>query len=308
MATSSVIIEQPIVPDAIKQSLGQAAASRLDILEQKMTALQLNGDIKPATMLNLSPFTLSLASGLIQYKIPPCPPDKRFATHTVTGCISYPIYKGNQQMSDKSIQAKFDVNIVLPIQQLMEFKHYYMGEAQEDLATKQGGVAVFEGDGDALNPKSEVRAPYFVFRKRNRYIVFETRILGELVQEAEDVMKRRCNAVLDQATRWYDGEKGQRANIQFAEYTWHDFALRKQWITQALPWRNTSIRTEDRCPRCAKQYVSKTGICECSFVFDPFKAYMEGEIVMEHVRMNTLTKGQWVKVKEEQKRRDEARA
>jgi hypothetical protein len=293
--------------DATRQSLGQAASARLDILEQKMTGLQLSGDIKPASILNLSPFELSLPSGLIQTKIPPCPPDKRFAEYTLNNCISYPIYKGNQQMSDKSLQAKFDVNIVLPIQQLMEFKHYYMGEAQEDMASKQGGVVVFEGDAEGLTPKDEVRAPHFIFRKRNRYIVFENRVLGELVQEAEDVMHRRCMAVLEQATRWYDGEKAQRANIQYAEFTWHDFALRRQWITQALPWRNTSVRAEDRCPRCAKQYVSKTGVCECSFVFDPFAAYMHGEITIDHVRMGILTKGQWAKVKEEEKRRTEAR-
>lgn len=303
--STSVALPEPV--RQIQEGLGQAARARLDILDQKMTELEIRGDIKPATLLNLSPFKLSLSSGLIPYEIPPCPADKRFGAYTVTTCRSYPIYKGNQQMSDKSLQAKYDVNIVLPIQQLMEFKHYYMGEAQDDLATKQGGVVVFEGEADGLKPDSEVRAPYFLFRKRNRYITFENRILSELIKESEKVMKGRCMFSLDQASRWFDNEK-QRANIQRAEHTWHDFALRKQWITAALPWRNTQVRVEDRCPRCSQQYTSKTGVCKCSYVHDPYVAYMSGEILIDHVRMNVLNKGQWDKVKAEQKRRDEARA
>lgn len=305
MATPA--IERPMIPSAIQESVGQAARARLDILDQKMTELEFRGDIKPATILNLSPFVLDLASGLIPYKIPACPADKPFHAHVVTTCRSYPIYKGNQQMSDKSLQAKYDVNILLPIQQLMEFKHFYIGESQEDVAFKQGGVVIFEGDADGLKPDTEVRAPSFVFRKRNRYIVFEMVPLKELVQSATEIMRQRCMASLDQASRWYDNEK-QRANIQRAEHTWHDFALRKQWITSALAWRNVQAPESSRCPRCAQQYVSKTGVCKCSFVYEPFTAYMQGEITVDHVRMNTMSKAQWEKVKTEQKRRDEARA
>jgi hypothetical protein len=305
MATS--VIDHPALPAEIQQGIGLAATQRLEIREQKMTALELQGDIKAATILNLSPFVLDLSSGLIPYQISVCPPDKRFSATTITTCRSYPIYKGNQQMSDKSLQAKFDVNIILPIQQLMEFKHYYVGESDEDQFVKQGGVVVFEGDQEDLRPATMVRVPYFVFRKRNRYIVFTEKPLGDLVNEQEEQLKRNCMSVLDQAQKWYDDEK-QRSNIQHREHAFHDFALRKQWITAAMPWRNVQVRSEDRCPRCQQQYVSKTGVCKCSYVMDPFTAYMQGEILVDHVRMNVLTGKQWKAVKEEEKRREEARA
>lgn len=300
--------ESPTMPDVMRQQIGQGAAARVEILESKLFELQNRGDIKPATLLNLSPFELVINSGLIPYKIAACPPDKRFHAHTVTTARSYPVYKGNEQMSDHSIRKKWDVNILLPVQQLMEFKHSYVGESEEDNGVKQGGVVVFEGSAEDVNPKTEVRIPYFIFRKNNRYIAYETRNLGESVQEAEAMMKIKCMAVLEQASRWHDSKEKQGANIQFAEHTWHDFALRKQWITQALPWRNSTVRSEDRCPRCGDQYVSKTGVCKCSFVFDPLTAYMQGEILIDHVRMNTLSKAQWDKVRAEQKRREEARA
>lgn len=300
-------VSYPALPSEIQQGLGMAATQRLEIRERKMTEAELRGDVKPATLLNLSPFELSLGDGLISFKIPRCPDDKRFYSFTRSKCVSFPIYKGNQEMSDRSLQARFDVNIVLPVQQLMEFKHYYMGESQEDQAAKQGGVVVFEGDGADLTPKSEVKSPYFLFRKNNRYIVYAVRTLGELVSEAEEIMQRRCMSRITQADTWFDNEK-TRANIQFAEHTWHDFALRKQWITVARAWRTTHVRVEDRCPRCAKQYVSKTGVCGCGHIVDPFVAYFSSEITVDHVRMGSLNKAQWAKVKDEEKRRTEARA
>ncbi len=305
MATS--VIDHPVLPAEIQQGIGLAATQRLEIREQKLTALELQGDIKAATILNLSPFELELSSGLIPYKIPVCPPDKRFSATTITTCRSYPIFKGKQQMSDRSLQEKWDVNIILPIQQLMEFKHYYVGESDEDKVVKQGGVVVFEGDQNDLRPAAIVRAPEFVFRKRNRYTVFTEKPLGDLVNEQEEQLKRKCMSVLDQAQRWYDDEK-QRSNIQRMEHAYHDFALRKQWITAAMPWRNVQVRSEDRCMRCQQQYTSKTGVCKCGYVMDPFTAYMSSEIEIEHVRMKSLNAKQWKSVKEEEKRREEARA
>ena len=48
-------------------SLGHAAQERLNIRERKLTELELRGEIKPATILNLSPFPLKVETGLWDY-------------------------------------------------------------------------------------------------------------------------------------------------------------------------------------------------------------------------------------------------
>jgi len=305
---STQVIDHPALPSEIQQGIGESARQRVELLDQRMTELEVRGEIKPATILNALPFTLSLGSGLVPYEIPAAPAAKPFFTaHTVDTCRSFPVFKGNREMSDKSLKPTWDVNIVLPIQQAMEFKHYYMGETDEDHATKDGGVVVFEGTFAGLTPKSEVRSPSFLFRKRNRYIVFETRILGDLIKEAEDVMKTRALAKIQQADVWYD-DREKRRNIQAPERRWHDLALARQWITTARPWRTGHVEMEQRCPRCREQYVSTTGVCKCSYVVEPFTAYMAGEILVDHVRMSTLKADQWNKVKAEQTSREAARA
>jgi len=305
---STQVLEHPALPSEIQQGIGESARQRLELRDQRLTELEVRGEIKPATILNLLPFRLSLGSGLIPYEVAAAPEAKPFFTvYTVDTCRSYPTFKGNREMSDKSLKPTWDVNIILPVQQVMEFKHYYMGETEEDHATKDGGVVVFEGEFKDLTPKSEVKSPQFLFRKRNRYITFETRVLGDLIKEAEVVMKSRALAIIQQADVWYD-DREKRRNIQAPERRWHDLALRRQWITTPRPWRTGHVEMEQRCPRCREQYVSTTGVCKCSYVVDPFAAYMAGEILVDHVRMSTLTADQWKKVKAEQTSREAARA
>ena len=174
MATS--VIDHPVLPEDANilatgdhlvnlNNLGQAAQERLRLRERRITELELRGEIKPATILNRSPFTLRVESGLIPYTVPPRPKGKPFSTLTITGTRSFPIYRGNQEMSDKSLRGKYDVKVLLPVEQLMEFKHTYIGETKEDRLVKAGGVIIFEGDMEGVTPKSTVRVPEFVFRK-----------------------------------------------------------------------------------------------------------------------------------------------
>ena len=315
MATST--INPPIIgadsalaaggrPDT--NSLGQSAQERLRIRERKITELELRGEIKPATILNRSPFPLKVETGLWDYQVPPREfPGKPFASLTVTGTRSFPIYRGNQEMSDKSLKARYDVKILLPVEQLMEFKHWYVGETEEDRLMKSGGVVVFEGSMDGIKPTSVVRVPEYVFRKGERYLRFVDRVLKELLDEADEQLYNHCHAVLMEANHDADDPQ-KRKNIQRYQHTVADFMLQMKQIQNAPAWRNVQFKAEDCCPRCNAQYVSKTGMCKCGYFVDPFLAFMSGEeISTEHVRMNTLTKEQWSKVKTEQTRRDEAR-
>ena len=286
-------------------NLGQAAQERLRLRERKITELELRGEIKPATILNRSPFPLKVETGLWDYQCPARPFDKPFSSLTVTGTRSLPIYRGNQEMSDKSLRARYDVKILLPVEQLMEFKHWYVGETDEDRLVKSGGVVVFEGSLAGLKPGDLVRVPEFVFRKGERYLRFVDRTLKDMLAEADEQLYNHCHAVLMEANHDADDPQ-KRKNIQKYQHIVADFMLHMKQIQNAPSWRNVQFKAEDCCPRCNAQYVSKTGMCKCSYVVDPLLAFMSGEISVDHVRMNTLTAEQWKKSKAEQARRVEA--
>jgi hypothetical protein len=286
--------------------LGAAAHERLRIRERKITELELRGEIKPATILNRSPFPLKVETGLWDYVVPPRPFDKPFSSLTVTGTRSFPIYRGNQEMSDKSLRAKYDVKILLPVEQLMEFKHWYVGETDEDKLVKSGGVIVFEGNLEGIKPASVVRVPEYVFRKGERYLRFIERELKEMIDEADEQLYNHCHAVLIEANHDADDPQ-KRKNIQKYQHTVADFMLHMKQIQNAPSWRNVQFKAQDCCPRCNAQLVTKTGMCKCSYVVDPLVAFMSGEIEFEHVRMNTLTGEAWKKAKAEQERRMKAR-
>jgi len=285
--------------------LGAAATERLRIRERKITELELRGEIKPATILNRSPFPLKVETGLWDYQVPARPFDKPFSSLTVTGTRSFPIYRGNQEMSDKSLRARYDVKILLPVEQLMEFKHWYVGETDEDRLVKSGGVVVFEGSLSGLKPGDLVRVPEFVFKKGERYLRFVDRTLKDMLAEADEQLYNYCHAVLMEANHDADDPQ-KRKNIQKYQHIVADFMLHMKQIQNAPSWRNVQFKAEDCCPRCNAQYVSKTGMCKCSYVVDPLLAFMSGEISVDHVRMNTLTAEQWKKAKAEQARRVEA--
>jgi hypothetical protein len=312
------MIESPVLPSdatiigsqgqAIQvQNLGQAAQERLAIREQKLTELELRGEIKAATILNLGPFPLKVETGLWDYVVPPRPDNKPFSFLIVTGTRSFPIYRGNQEMSDRSLRARYDVKILLPVEQLMEFKHWYIGETDEDRLVKPGGVVVFEGAFDeTIKPSSTVRVPEYVFRKGRRYLRFVDRELKTALEEARNQLYAHCHAVLIEAGHDADDPQ-KRKNIQKYQHIVADFMLREKQIQKAPSWREVQFKAEDCCPRCNAQYVSKTGMCKCSYVVDPLLAYLSGEIEFDHVRMSTLTGEQWKKAKAEQTRREEAR-
>lgn len=311
MATAAPPIPAPaLIPTADPshplQNLGQSAAARVALREERLTELEIRGDIKPATIVNRSPFELKVETGLWSYTVPPRPAGKPFSAHTITGCIWVPFYKGNQEMSDKSLQPRFDGKILLPFHQALEFKHWYVGQGDEDRLLKQGGVIVFEGTMEGINANSTVRVPEFIYRKGKRYPKFTERLFKELVLEADNQMFHHFGVVLEEAGHMADDPQMAK-NIQRYHHTVADFMLAQQKIEAPPKWRNSPIQAGATCKRCNQQYVSKTGICKCGNVQEPFVAYMNSEIEIDHVRMKSLTKEEWAKVNIEEARRKDAR-
>ena len=312
------VIEHPALPESATilatagyvispQNLGVAATERNKLRERELTRLELRGEIKPATVLNRSPFPLECVNSPWDYIVPARQSGKPYGIKIVASTRTVFRFTGNREMSDHSVRGHHEPKIILPIEQAMEFSFFYNGLSSEDFYSKPGGVIVFEGTMEGITPKSTVRVPRYIFKKGERYLKFEDMLLGDLVKQTDEQMRNRCMAVLEQADVWADDPK-TRANIQNNERVWADFAFEQKWIPAARAWRNTQVRPEDSCPRCNAQYVSKTGMCKCSYVVNPLLAYLSGEITVDHVRLNTLSADEWKKVKAEQKRRDEARA
>jgi hypothetical protein len=293
--------------DEIKTSQGLAVTQRLEKRRKAIRQAEINGDIKPATILNLSPFDLSLGSGLIQFTVPKCPTGKKFSSKTIDVPLTPCGFTGNEEMADKTVRGKFRVFLILPIQQLMEFKLFYCGSGGEEEGVKQGGVIVFEGTMDGLTPASIVRTPRYMHEGKDRYLVYEEEKLGDLMAQEEENLRIKCLHVLEQAQRWADKGGLQVNNIQRAEHTWADYAVAKKIIPGSPKWRHVTIAQAQQCKRCGKQYVSVVGMCECGHVQEPFVAYMNSMVEKDHVRMGTLTAEEWKKVNAEEERRIKAR-
>lgn len=308
MSTDTPIL--PATAAEVNHYQGVAAEQRKALREEQLTRDELQGLNKSATLLNLSPFTLTLPTGgLIQWEIPPCPSGKDFSVFTLhaRNTLWYPIYRGNEQMSDQSLRSRFDGKTVSPIEQLMEFKRAYYQDGGMD-GLRQGGMVLFEGLPDKLDPRRLVRVPDWIYRKKNRYLTFSEHPLGELIEEGRQQLKDHCLAVIAQCDVWKDEGGMSAKNIQGRHRAIAKFALGMKWIDKAPLWVNARVEAADQCPRCGDQYRSRTGVCKCGYVVHPLQAYLSSEIKVDHVRMDALTKEDWAKVKAEEKRRIEAKA
>lgn len=291
--------------------MGMAATDRVNKRNRAVRQAELRKEIRPATALNLSPFVLNVRQGLINYPIPPAPDNKSFAVKTIYTAISYPKFKGNTEMSDKRIKQEWDVSLIMPIEQLLEFKRSYDADLGYE-GVSHGGLVVFEGDASVLKDKNAiVNVGSYLQEGLERFLVLSEAKLSDLIEIQLEQLRNKCMGVIQQCSLWWDegsdAASGGRKNIQRNERIFHDFARRKGWLSADLPWRNTTFSPSETCKVCGQQYVSKTGMCKCGYVREPLIAYKEGVISVEHVRMSTLTADEWKQVNAEETRRKAAR-
>lgn len=297
MATTPFIPELT-APAVITEKRGAVAEEIKHKRARLLHELRINGRIKPAVLLNMSPFSLKIESGLIDHRIPPCPHDKDFAVYKLDKPVTYPIFKGAREQHDQSIRQEWDVKAILPIEQLMEYERAYsMDTSQEGVA--YGGIVIFEGTPDLLsNPKKSVRRPFYEMQGRDRFLMFEEVPLIELIHSADGQLKIKCMNMINEAQSFADGNEDQRRNRTPDYNTWADFALRKRWISKLPAWRSAETTSmADLCNKCGERYISTTGVCKCGYVMHPLVALEHGEITWDHTRLDTLTADQWIKAK-----------
>ena len=155
---------------------------------------------------------------------------------------------------------------------------------------------------------AKVRKPYYDIQGRERFLMFEERVLSELIAEEDEKLRQNCMRKLGEAQAFADGNEDQRRNRTPDYNTWADFAMRKRWITGLPKWRTAEAPSQaDMCEKCGDRYISLTGVCKCGYVRFPMVAFESGEIPFEHVRMDVLNAEQWAKAKKIQVERKKAR-
>ena len=157
------VIEHPALPESANilatagyvispQNLGVAATERNKLRERELTRLELRGEIKPATVLNRSPFPLECVNSPWDYIVPARQSGKPYGIKIVASTRTVFRFTGNREMSDHSVRGHHEPKIILPIEQAMEFSFFYNGLSSEDFYSKPGGVIVFEGTMEGITP------------------------------------------------------------------------------------------------------------------------------------------------------------
>lgn len=294
-----------VLPTIISGNIGQSAALRIHKTNRVRRKAQLEGRVTPCVICNLMPFPLVVPPGYINWTVDACPRDKRYVHRTISDLLTYSIYKGNVEMANKELREEWEVEEILPAQQVLEFVRAYDRDVLDE--NGNGGIVIFSGDDKPLRDKDAVvRVPFYVYEGRERYLSYSERPLAELFDEAREKMKRKALNEIQEAQNFH--EQNQFNKITYGMRVWHDLAFHQKWIKAPYKWRDTQVRPEDSCEKCGEQYVSKTGVCKCGFVRSPLLAYMSSEIGIDHTRMDTLSKEDWAKVLIEEKRRNEIRA
>ncbi len=214
MSTAPAILIPTADPDRGMQNLGQSAGARVALRDEVLTKLRVRDDIKPATILNRTPFPLKIETAYWQYEVPARASDKPFGAYTTeeTPCF-YP-FRGNQEMSDKSLQAKWACEPILPYQQALEFLRTYVGENDEDRNLKSGGVVIFEGTLAGVTRESMVRVPRYIYIKGKRYPKFGEFLLNDLLKQADEQMFGFYSTVLMNCSYLNMNTRSRSANGQ----------------------------------------------------------------------------------------------
>lgn len=305
MSTTAVA---PVAPTPLKESQGKAMAILQQKQRQLATQLKVEGTIKPAVILNLSPFVLKIENGSIPYAIPACPKGKDFHAEMKSTPRFFTQYERAVDAGGGQMMQEFKSDYISPVKQLVEFYNVYNGVSGH--MEPQGGVVVFEGDRAKLKlyleRKEKVHVPQIEFVDGRSYQTFREEWLPDLIAKAKEIMRTACMRKLNEASD-YSTDPAKIKNITVDYHLWAHLALDNEWITALPDWKGEDVMSKDLCVKCGERNKSKTGVCRCSHVYDPMLAYMEHEIHIDHVSMGRLTAEQWKAVRKEETRRAEAR-
>lgn len=285
---------------------------------QRMKAL---GICKPASIINLNPVALRLEGG-VQGKVPSvidpavnqdsklefAYKGKLFRATIVTyqDPVFYPwitdVNLSPGQTQDEGVGV-YDIKVYKQIEMAYNFWQDYNGATFN--AIKMGGVIAFEGDkhvlkGDTIKVPCACPLPNY----EREFITQERSFLEELAR-ALDTQREYYNLRM-QIAGGYWNDPDQRKNITNMDLVWAQYGLDMGWREKPVDWHVGAEESGDGCEGCgAARARALAYFChKCGRSYDPFVAYMDGELGFESAQLNRIAAEKWpVLIAEENRRR-----
>ena len=294
--------------------------------ESLVASLKATGQARPATILNFNPVALRLDGG-IGFKVPSVI-DPVVKTEDMYICK----YKGREYratvltvkepivfpwIKDVKKEEDVEVGVYEPAAcKQIEIVHNFLAAftTGNPSSSGMGGVVVFQGDRQALDPgkggEIKLKVPTFLRlpNKRREYFT-EDKDFAEVLAASLDMQRLYCNAQTQQAQTYWDQED-QRGNITPIHRVWHQYEINMGWRQNPAPWITLQHDHQETCAGCgeAKKRVDAYFCHKCSRVYDPLEAYMAREIPITHPAMERIADKDWPKVNAEEGRRLKIRA
>lgn len=301
------------------------AMRRLKVERESLIAsLKATGTANPATILNFNPVALSLDGG-IGFKVPSCvdtfiKKDDQFrcrfnGREYVASILTIREPRVFPQITD--VKKEEDVEVgeyAMKACKQIEIAHCFMTAYTfgSPSSSGMGGVVAFEGDRRTLEhaplDKLKVKVPDFILLpNRTREYFTKEVMFSDVLSDALSMQKLYAQSETQKAQSFWDNEE-LRMNITDIHRIWHQFEMHMGWRQKPAPWITMEHESEETCAGCG---VPKKRIeayfCVCGRPYDPFKAYMAGELPITSDHMVRIAEGDWAKVHKEEARRKKMR-
>lgn len=287
-----------------------------------LASLEATGLAQPATILNFNPVAAALDGG-IGFKVPsildPSVKDEdRFhvkfeGRDYAASVLTVRTPKTFTQIKDVKVdddvaQGVYEVKACKQIEIAHNFLIAYTSGTPS--SSGMGGIVVFEGDLKQFgnrdkNEGVKIRVPKFIRLPNNtREYITETKSFNECVKSALGTQRIYCTSQTQQAQAYWDQED-QRGNITPVHRLWHQYEMDMGWRQTAAPWITLTTEGAVTCEGCGepKKRVTAFFCHKCARPYQPFEAYVAGELGVDHPSLNRCTDKQWAEIRAIEKKR-----
>jgi hypothetical protein len=287
---------------------------RLNELRQRMRT----SPPKPATVINLHPWSLTFGSNSIFLRgitIPACEPGMPYAYHHIRG------YRADKYPREDGTS---DFVPIMPIELAAQFVREFSTKE-----TYGGGVIIYEGEShpDKID-LVETYDPIGRLNVTQKHVTEYDEENRPVTVVAEVPIKRKLASIIDEQRKARNAF--YFASVQKAD---HDYKLpdgRGKWlitpnhqsmaqmlfaegVIPVVPEWNLSSRleqglSENNCPACGNSPREGSFKCaSCGHILNAFAAYKAGAIEWGHVSMDTMSSDEWEEAEETKTAREMAR-
>jgi hypothetical protein len=294
--------------------------------EALLVSLRATGLAQPATILNFNPVPLSL-DGAIGFKVPSvideAIPDEARLNYEHEGrkykatVLTIREPKTYTQIKD----VKEDDGVPSGVYDLkackqIEIAHcFYVAYTLGMLgsAVGMGGVIAFEGDRRSLervgNKRISIKVPDFIrLPNKTREYITQVKDFEDCVAACLKLQRAYCNRQTQEAQAYWDQED-QRGNITPVHRIWHQYEIDMGWRETPAPWITLTNVNPETCAGCgnAKKRAEAYFCWNCQRPYQPFKAYVDGELGVEHPSLNKCTPEEWAQIRKIEAQRKKLR-